>query len=266
MKETTKYYQFDSTNGKEGNVFKRTGSFYAYLNQKGCWVENRNLLSKFVGGDVDFEEISEEEGFRIVAKRKNQKLKWNILIIIIILILFMGGIYFFNNSTDRKNKEKDLSVKENNVSSIVEIFKEPIKNDVITGNNWQTAKDKSLLCLSKNGTFLWYRDSEDKSDNYYEGTYIVYCGVDAINYIANDLSKYGITKDEQLNFISRNIKQTINNYYCLVLNNETCIMGGKNTLSEIKTTPYYGFYYELDEYLDFANMNTSNYIVFNKVD
>ena len=133
--------------------------------------------------------------------------------------------------------------------------------DVISGNSWKEDSG-SYLVLEKNGKFKYYQDEEDLTDNYYEGTYKVYCGEKAVKYIAEDLKKYGVTEKEQRDIFERNEKYSVDNYYCLVLNNEQCIMNGENVMSKATTTPYFGYYYKEQKILDIANMNTGTYYCF----
>lgn len=65
----TKYYKFDIGNG----AMRRTGNTIEYLDLNGNWVENRELLRKFIGGDTDFDEISYEESEELVKARKVNK-------------------------------------------------------------------------------------------------------------------------------------------------------------------------------------------------
>jgi hypothetical protein len=47
------------------------------------------------------------------------------------------------------------------------------KSEVVNkleGYSWEM-KDGSLLELSRNGSFNWYKDKNNKSDNYYSGSY-----------------------------------------------------------------------------------------------
>lgn len=65
---TTKYYKFDIGNG----AMRRTGNTVEYLDKKGNWIEQRDLIRKFIGGDTDFDEISHEEAERLVEARKKE--------------------------------------------------------------------------------------------------------------------------------------------------------------------------------------------------
>ena len=64
----TKYYKFDIGDG----AMRRAGSKIEYLDQNGNWVEDARLIRKFIGGDTDFDEITEEEAEQLVKNRKNK--------------------------------------------------------------------------------------------------------------------------------------------------------------------------------------------------
>ena len=49
---------------------RRTGAKIEYLDERGIWVENRDLIRKFVGGDTDFDEISFEEALKIIERSR----------------------------------------------------------------------------------------------------------------------------------------------------------------------------------------------------
>lgn len=67
-KEKTIYYKLDG-----GGFLRRTGLTVEYLSQDGKWIQNQNLVSKFLGGDSDYEEISYEEALEAQESRKLKK-------------------------------------------------------------------------------------------------------------------------------------------------------------------------------------------------
>ncbi|AUG58472.1 hypothetical protein [Acetivibrio saccincola] len=142
------------------------------------------------------------------------------------------------------------------------------KIDELSGYYWE-ANDGSLLCLEEDGSFKWYRYSNDRTDSYYSGTYTVYNGMEAVNYISTELAKYELTYDEQLEVIENYYDKTIDDYYCLILDNKEMIVDGKNIIDEVTQggstiTPFYGFYHSESEALKLANMNTANYANFKR--
>ncbi len=66
----TRYYKFDIGDG----AMKRVGAIVEYLDEAGNWVEDRSLIRKFIGGDTDFNEITEEEASILVEARKSKSM------------------------------------------------------------------------------------------------------------------------------------------------------------------------------------------------
>ena len=131
-------------------------------------------------------------------------------------------------------------------------------------NKWVEYYSNSYLVPKSDGTFKYYKDKTDLTDYYYTGHYKLYVGDEGIDYVVNDLSDYGVTRDEIQGLIDRNDKYKKGNFVCLVLDNEECIIDGENTATSTVTTPYYGFYVKEngEEGFDIANMNSATYYLF----
>lgn len=172
---------------------------------------------------------------------------------IALIIIMLLGTMFALTGCGSEEKQSSKSSKE-----------ETKKTDDISGNSYIEETDDSLLDLKNNGTFKYYQDKDELTDYYYEGTYTVYNGEDAIEYIANDLEEYGVTEEEQRDLFERSSKYKLENYYCVVLNNKKCIIDGKNTLSKTVETPYFGFYFEEKDTLNITNMKSANTYIFVK--
>lgn len=136
-----------------------------------------------------------------------------------------------------------------------------ISDSIITDYTWQGANDGSLIVCEVGETFRYFQSADDLEDNYYEGTYEFYVGEQAVTYITTALSEYGVTEEELEDLFARNEEYETENFVCLVLHNDACIVDGENTVEEPYTTPYFGFCLEEDGVLclDIANMNTANY-------
>ena len=129
----------------------------------------------------------------------------------------------------------------------------PQPMDEVSGHIWK-GEDGSQLQLEEDGSFTWYLEPEAPNDHYYTGTYTVYNGNDAIAFLAE--SDYGITEGEQRQMISRVKDYTIETYYVLILNQETLISGGVNTLpAEGASVHYYGFFYPETLLLELGNLD-----------
>lgn len=135
---------------------------------------------------------------------------------------------------------------------------------IITEHKWKVSEEESLLVCEKDETFKYYRYADDMTDSYYSGTYEFYMGEEAITYMETELSDYGITRDELEEVFNSYDSYKEDNFICLVLNNEACIIEGENQIETPYQTPYFGFYLEEDNalYLDLVNMNAASYILF----
>ena len=138
------------------------------------------------------------------------------------------------------------------------------ETSIITEYQWQSSNDSSLIVCETDGNFKFYQSAEDLTNNYFEGTYEFYMGKKAVTYITSELSEYAVTKDELEDVFDRNEEYDESNFVVFVLNNEACIIDGKNIVESPYRTPYYGFCLESEgvPYLDIANMNSGNYQLF----
>lgn len=142
--------------------------------------------------------------------------------------------------------------------------KEEQETSIITEYQWQATGDGSLIVCESDGSFKFYQSAEDFTDNYFEGNYEFYMGKKAVTYITTELSEYGVTKEELKGVFDRTEEYDESNFVVFVLNNEACIVDGKNVVESPYRTPYYGFCLESEgvPYLDIANMNSGNYQLF----
>jgi hypothetical protein len=105
-----------------------------------------------------------------------------------------------------------------------------------------------------------YQNDSVRDDNYYEGTYEIYNGTSAENYIVNDLSEYGIEQDELDEYYTRNQGDSfykIENLFCMKMSVEYTIVDGEEWENG-RETFYYGFA-DGTSY-DMANLSTGNYL------
>ena len=123
--------------------------------------------------------------------------------------------------------------------------------------------DGSVIYFEEDGTYIWYQDDTDHTDNYYVGTYELYFGEDATDYIVNDLVEYGITQDEMDEYLEMNSGDdfyTEDNLVCMMLFAEQAIIDGEDQADGGYVSPYMGFMQY--GYFDATNMNTANYVSF----
>ncbi|MBQ8951757.1 MAG: hypothetical protein IJ065_11515 [Eubacterium sp.] len=133
------------------------------------------------------------------------------------------------------------------------------------GQKWVETHEDSYLVPKADGTYRYYRSKDELNDYYYEGHYEFYMGDDAYKYVTEDLSKYGVTKEEIDNIIAMNDEYTKDNLVCFVLHNEKKVIDGEDTMNGgTVDTPYFGCLITEDgkQVLDVANMNAAEYYWF----
>jgi hypothetical protein len=142
--------------------------------------------------------------------------------------------------------------------------KPEITAEYFKNHEWYEENSGSYLVLESSKRFKYYRSKDELDDYYYSGTYEFYSGQEAIDYVVNDLSQYGVTRDEIDDLIERNEKYRVSNFVCMVIHNEEQIVDGEDIMEEDVMTPYYGFYLKdgSNEGLDIANMNVGGYYYF----
>lgn len=126
----------------------------------------------------------------------------------------------------------------------------------ISGNDW-IGDDGSLLQLDKSSNYSWYQDSDGTGNSYFLGDYVYYNGYDAMNYIADKLGEYGITREEQRNLF-RLGDYDIEDYYLIILNCEKMVMEGIEQQPSVSEMYYYGFLDDDNNRLELVNMRTGN--------
>lgn len=140
----------------------------------------------------------------------------------------------------------------------------PASENILAGTSWIADNDGSQWVFEKDSSFHWYQKKGITDDNYYAGTYEFYMGADAMKYLTEDLSDYGVTEEELLEVIHRNSEYTLDRLVCFTATNQSFMLDGQEQLSKPAMTHYFGFLLMDGTYLDIANMNTGSYYGFTK--
>lgn len=128
--------------------------------------------------------------------------------------------------------------------------------------NYETWYD----CSDENASWSFWDDEAYlymNETDYFIADYKIYFDDDAVEYIANELSEYGVTKEEQLDLIERRDEYIY--YFCLVFTNvrmyENYSFVGN---SENQMVPFFGFKVADEDmyYYDMCNMNAGSYGMF----
>ena len=133
----------------------------------------------------------------------------------------------------------------------------------VAGTTW-TGSDQSYLIFGEDDSFAWYKDKDVTDDNYYKGTYEFYRGEEAMTYLTEDLSEYGVTKEEMEGVIDRADEYELEDLVCWTFHYTEIKIDGQDYSDKMDETSYYGFVLYDDSYLDIANMSTATYYSFTK--
>lgn len=181
-----------------------------------------------------------------------------IVAIIEIVIVIFGSIYFYNQV---KNDPNDDFFKEYYDDYFYE--EDDIDSELNIRGYSYIGDDNSILSLNTNNEYIWYKDKETKNTNFYQGTYKILDGDEAISYIASNLEEYGLTEYNQYqNIISSN--HSINQYYLIILNYEKIVIDGIEEQPTTLSSYFYGYYEEEDNYLDLTDISTNKKLGFTK--
>ena len=186
-----------------------------------------------------------------------------VLSIVVTVITILGIVFFSLFVTNHHNLE-------NKVEEYIDRFgkdfdydrdddkdKDNDDSNFSLGNNVWRGSDKSVLYLNEDDSYYWYMNDKEHEDNYFSGTYSVYNGIDAVNYIVKNFADYNFTYDKQMDLFGDG-KYNLNNYYLLVLDCDKAVVNGKEDVSAKGVVPYYGFYDEDNESLSLINMKSGN--------
>lgn len=263
--------KFCSVCGKENDIQKKESADNNLLNDKDSLNNNNDNVSVVFGilslclcfvpiVGLVLGIIAIVKGRRY-AKNSNNKSSGFVLGIfgsvlsLLLTIIMIIGIYFvvyFISEEDGKNII-DWEI-EDKWEDIID------DDDDIIGYNWQSDVF-SMLYLNDDYSYKLYIDDSDHDNNYYVGNYMLYNEEDAIDYIANNIPEYGISKEDQLKMFN-NSNYDIDDYYLLVLNCLYSNIDGKIGGSDVSY--YYGFYDENKRTMKMINMETKDNVNFTR--
>lgn len=139
--------------------------------------------------------------------------------------------------TTEESSEDDKVTSSENV-----VFNE----EYFTTYQWEGLNDPALIIGESDGTFVWYRDREDKEGDYYSGTYKLYTGDEAVTYLTTESEdKDNITEQDIIDLEAPEYGATRENFVCLVLTNEVeCYYGKETTYApeDQITSNLYGYF------------------------
>lgn len=190
-----------------------------------------------------------------------------ILIVIAAIIFNVATGYYSRDYSDIEELEewlKTLDEDSNSRSGRSGSDDDSLSKSDITGIDWINDEDGSYLVFGRGNSFKYYMTADDLDNNYYEGTYELYLGEDAIEFISEDLEEYGVTEEEIEDLIDMNREYTEENVILLYLHYDARMQDGVDTLGDVRDAPFCGFVITNhgDLNLDLTNMNSANYYYF----
>ena len=178
----------------------------------------------------------------------------SILATVVIILLIVLFSFFITSPNNLENKlEEYIDRFDRNFDFDKDKYDSSFS---LVGNVWRSS-DGSFLYLNEDNSYYWYMNDNEHNNNYFSGTYSVYNGLDAVNYIVKNFSDYNFNYDKQMDLFGEG-KYSLNNYYLLVLDCDKAFMNGKEDTSDLGIIPYYGFYDDDKESLSLVNMKSGN--------
>lgn len=208
----------------------------------------------------------------IVKKQKGKGLAIAGLIISAFIMICMTALFLSPEWDDFASEFEDLGIYTTTRSDDDDDDDDDNSIDyvkMIEKNNWITTGDNSYMVFDKKSkSFTYYQSYLDTSDNYYSGTYQIFAGDDAFEYITEDISELGVEKSEIRQMINMNEEYEMENLLCICLDYEELIVGGEKQDRDPWTIHYFGFYLTPEEdgktynVLDVCNMEAASYVTF----
>lgn len=142
-----------------------------------------------------------------------------------------------------------------------DIYENDILNPEIKGYSWQ-ADDNSIIYLNEDNTYIWY-EKENDENNYYQGTFKIFNGKTAVDYIDEIIEKYHLD-EKVIEEPKEKDEDSLKNYYVITLTCTKEKRDGKEN-NEINTSVYYyGYYDKTKEKLNFIDITTKKNINFTR--
>ena len=167
------------------------------------------------------------------------KRKIAIITILIVAFIIVGTVFGYFQHRRVEQKEQEKQKKEEYLLSIKDDLYKKIED-----NQKYNMKDGSAIYFKEGNRFIWYMDDSDHENYYYAGTYDVYQGKTAEQYILNDAENSDMTSEELDIYYSNGATSDLyqkGNLMCLVLHNERAVFEETN-FDEKSDTNYIGFY------------------------
>jgi len=129
----------------------------------------------------------------------------------------------------------------------------------ISGFTWLGWEGNSVDFFD-DGTFSWFDVAGDANDSGYTGSYELFFGEDAIDFIESNTYEFGPSREEVYEYIDESYDGTLDTFCVLILDADVYWAPGMEVhrLNDHIISPYYGlFHYES---MELANMATGDFL------
>lgn len=195
-----------------------------------------------------------------------------LVILGVLLILGLLAAIFVPALLRYTEKVKEAQANQSGYSSSSNLANEDVDEfdkSYFTSVQWEGVGNPALIIAESDDTFIWYRDKDDQDGDYYSGTFKLYVGEDAVDYLLNESEVSGkITKDEIEDMEDPQYGATEENFVCISMTNEKEVHYGVETEYEGDdqvTTTLYGFFVNDNDGNKLTLVNYGNPYEFNLV-
>lgn len=149
------------------------------------------------------------------------------------------------------------------IAVVIYLVSALVKTSSLVKNTTWIGRDGSEVVFTKD-RIDWYKSPDDHDDNYYSGEYEMYIGENAVEYITEELSEYGVTKLELIELFLGNNDYEEDRFVVFDIRYDEYVLNGESKEIVKPLVPWYGFISEDGNTLNVVNMNTIGYYQFTK--
>ena len=205
------------------------------------------------------------------SSQTNKGVSAGVIIAIVIgaILLILGLLAAIMVPAIMRYKEKVEEAKQQYSSDLAHEDVDSFGMNYFTSVQWEGKDNPALIIPESDNTFIWYRDKDDQDGDYYSGSFKLYVGEEAVDYLLNESEVSDkVTKDDIEDMEDSKYGATEENFVCLSLTNEKEVHYGVESEYEgddQMTTTLYGFFVNDSDGKKLTLINYGNPYEFNLV-
>ena len=205
------------------------------------------------------------------SSQTNKGVSAGVIIAIVIgaILLILGLLAAIMVPAIMRYKEKVEEAKQQYSSDLAHEDVDSFGMNYFTSVQWEGKDNPALIIPESDNTFIWYRDKDDQDGDYYSGSFKLYVGEEAVDYLLNESEVSDkVTKDDIEDMEDPKYGATEENFVCLSLTNEKEVHYGVESEYEgddQMTTTLYGFFVNDSDGNKLTLVNYGNPYEFNLV-